>query len=350
MPLPRHANLSTLLPFLLAGQAPPMGTPPFAGSRGQSPDSLPGVPTGGTSPQVGPGAFNNDNGGPLAGLRRQPPGLSDAPLGFAGAPSPLDAPDAAGLGGPLTDTLPQLRLEDMPPRKPGFLGKGGAGWGILGAIGDGLSAYGGQRGTFLPALLDQQHEANEENRFERRLAAENEERRRKALDPRMEQVGNTIGWLDPSGAGSYHPIFTAPSPAEQFASARGYEPGTPDYQQAVEDYRLGSWSGPAMEARQSLEGTRFDNRETLQGERLSTSRRNTDVRASATRHGQILGDVRGRRGQDMNDARVRASAGFQGRGRHGSGGAGAKAMLNGRPIVVRNGAWVDEATGHPVGQ
>lgn len=262
--------------------------------------------------------------------------LTDAPLGFGSASSPLESDASLGV---LSDRLPSMRLEPVKPKR-NLLGP------ILGIAGDALRGYAGQAPIFSPYMM-QQHEAEaDENRFQKRLKAEQDERRARMLDPRIEQVGNTIGWLNPAGGGSYNPIFTAPSPAEQYARARGFQPGTREYQQEVETYRLGSWSDPALDAKESLESTRFGFRDRLQDDRLATSRRNTDVRAGVTRRGQDVRSSDTQRGQNLTDKRVRESAGFQGRG--GKGGRARALAANGEPIIVRGGRWVYEKTGQPV--
>ena len=335
MPLPRP--LSPLLALMQSG----MTAPPLGGVNRQmgGAPTLPGVSSQLRGPlaPAAQGAGYQPNGKPLP-----PPFgpgshqvLTDAPLGFANAPSPLESDASLGV---LSDTLPSMRLEPVKPKR-NILGP------LLGIAGDALRGYAGQSPIFTPYMMQQRELEAEDNRFAKRLKAEQDERRARMRDPRIEQVGNTVGWLDPA-AGTYNPIFTAPSPAEQYALARGFEPGTAEYQQEVETYRLGSWSDPALEAKESLEGTRYGFRDRLQDDRLATSRRNTDVRAGVTRRGQDMRSGDTQRGQNLTDKRVRESAGFQGRGGK-SGGARAVAA-NGEPIIVRGGRWVYEKTGQPV--
>ena len=92
---------------------------------------------------------------------------------------------------------------------------------------------------------------------------------------------------------------------------------------------------------------------TARGQDLTHSRglRGQDIASGDRRRGQDLSDTRGRRGQDMTDARGRRGQDMRGAGRggRGRGGAGnnARAMLNGRPIVVRGNRWVYEDNGQP---
>lgn len=202
------------------------------------------------------------------------------------------------------------------PKKPKFFSKDGMAPVILAAIADAFAPNG--NGHALQGLMER-----------RDSLAEKVAKEKAAMAPRAEQVGNTLGMFDPTAL-SFNPIYSAPQPFEAYARARGFEPGTPEYHDAVEDYRLGAWSDPAMEAKQTLEGVRYGYRDELQDDRLTTSRRNTDVRASVTRRGQNMTDSRARNGQTMTDARVRGSAGYNGRG-----GKGAADLIG--PVYTKDG-------------
>jgi hypothetical protein len=168
--------------------------------------------------------------------------------------------------------------------------------------------------------------------------AEREERRARLAElgaKRFEpmQLGSSI--IQRMADGSYQTLFTAPpqpEPFEVYAQSRGFTPGTPEYADEVQNYRLGAWSDPAMEAKSELEGIRYGHRDDLQDQRLAVTRRGQDVRASNTRRGQDLTDARVRRSQNMTDARVRGSAGYQGRGGKPAGGSD----LIG-PVYVKDG-------------
>lgn len=147
---------------------------------------------------------------------------------------------------------------------------------IAGILGDAFMAYGGLRPEFAPALAQQQQDERRNDFDRERLNLELEAKREAALAPRMEQVGNTIGLLDPR-AQSFTPTYTAPAAPEQYAAALGYEPGTPDYHQAVRDYRLGAWSDPAVEAKTGLLDHRFDRSDAQLGQRLATTQRGQDL-------------------------------------------------------------------------
>lgn len=116
-------------------------------------------------------------------------------------------------GQPIGNMQPQQLPTD--PRaaqatRPGFFGKGGRGWGILGVIGDGLQVAGGGRATYQDHMQQQQEYAQ---RLQE-LQAEREARRAERMMPRAEQVGDSIGMLDPS-TGSFTPTYTAPQQSEQ---------------------------------------------------------------------------------------------------------------------------------------
>lgn len=108
----------------------------------------------------------------------------------------------------------------MPPEgKPKTFGKGGAGWAILGAIGDALSAYGGQRGVYAPALMDQRQMETQERMHRERMTAEAQERLARASKPiehtnsagdllRIDpQTGHAeVVYLDPNGKPQYQRV------------------------------------------------------------------------------------------------------------------------------------------------
>lgn len=119
-----------------------------------------------------------------------------------------------GIGDEVRGTQPigNMQPQQLPtdPRaaqaaRPGFFGKGGRGWGILGVIGDGLQVAGGGRATYQDHMQQQQEYAQ---RLQE-LQAEREARRAERMMPRAEQVGDSIGMLDPS-TGSFTPTYTAP--------------------------------------------------------------------------------------------------------------------------------------------
>lgn len=93
--------------------------------------------------------------------------------------------------------------------KPGFFGKGGLGSrlgsSILGGIADGFAVHGGFRPGYSDGI-DQQREYAQRLQ---ELQAERQARQQERMMPRAEQVGDSIGMLDPS-TGSFTPTYTAP--------------------------------------------------------------------------------------------------------------------------------------------
>jgi hypothetical protein len=192
-------------------------------------------------------------------------------------------------------------------------------------------------------------------------------KRELAMQPKVEQVGNTLGMFDP-GSMSYNPIYQAPQPFEAYASSLGLVPGTDEYHQAIKDYRAGTWNDQGVEGRLTVQQPRLD--VTARGQDLSHGDR---VRGQDLTHGDRVrgqdlshGDrVRGQNlghtdrqasiaQSDTNSARsaetTRGSYGYQhGGGKHPTLGNEPVAVgPKGQKIVVRGGRWVDAATGKPV--
>ena len=185
-------------------------------------------------------------------------------------------------------------------------------------------------------------------------AAKLEMERQKLAMPRIEQVGDSLGYLDPA-TGTFSEIYRDPQAFEAYALSQGLQPGTPEYREAIENYRLGAWSDPAMENRINLEGVRFGHRGELQAdryermgelqdERLETSRRNTDVRAGVSRENNIrtTGTSRDNNIRSTNTSRDnsvrsnetrRGAHSYQNGGRRGRGGG---SDLIG-PVYVKDG-------------
>lgn len=141
-------------------------------------------------------------------------------------------------GQPIGNMQPQQLPTD--PRaaqatRPGFFGKGGRGWGILGVIGDGLQVAGGGRATYQDHMQQQQEYAQ---RLQE-LQAERQARQQERMMPRAEQVGDSIGMLDPS-TGSFTPTYTAPSASSLPAEAKDlqwWQSLSPEQQRAYVQYK-----------------------------------------------------------------------------------------------------------------
>ena len=254
-------SLASLLASASAVQAPNGAAPTLGGLP-----TAPEAEAPGYYPPAKVGGLQTLRGDPHP--KSQPQSLGDLmPVNFGVDPIRTTGPS---LGDFVARELP--RTPDLHK---------GPNWGkiaaaVLGIAGDAIvGAHGGQP-VFGPMmarrrLAKQEHEYDLE-KFNREL----ELKRQDALRPRPEQVGNTIGMFDPGGL-SFNPIFTAPSPPEQYASALGHKPGTPEFAQAVQDYRLGTYSDPAMQNRLTLEDVRYQNRDALQDQRLGVTRRGQDL-------------------------------------------------------------------------
>lgn len=352
------------------GQTLPAQPGMFAGGGPTPPPRQPGP-----NAQLPPGVSSPQGGGfmPSQPAPQSPQEAYQRMMGSAGGPMNLQGgPDVLNTG-PLASGAPDFAMgRDLanlaqPPHVNAKPYKGmfpGKDWiSIAGILSDAIAAGFGGQPQFGPMKMRERAAEQEHNRnldlYRQKTLMEREERMR----PRVEQVGNSIGMLNPDPtAPSFQSFYTAPGAPEQYALARGFQPGSAEFADAVQEFRLGSWSDPAMAARTELEGTRYGYRESLQDDRLATSRRNTDVRAGATRRGQDMTDRRGRRGQDMSDARGRVgqqmgdARGRQGAGFNREGGASvpkgegetATNPKTGHRIRVIGGKWVDLETGRPV--
>lgn len=110
-------------------------------------------------------------------------------------------------------------------QKPGFFGKGGLGSrlgsSILGGIADGFAVHGG----FRPGYSDGIEQQREYAQRLQELQAEREARRAERMMPHAQQVGDSIGMMDPA-TGSFTPTYTAPpqqSEQERLIDAWGRE-------------------------------------------------------------------------------------------------------------------------------
>lgn len=150
--------------------------------------------------------------------------------------------------------------------------------------------------------------------MQHKMEAEEAEREAQRRAQLPQQVGSSI--IVPDGQGGYRTLFRDPSTPEAYALAQGYQAGTPEFHEAVRQYRLGTWNDDATANRIDVSGYGYDRRGQLQTDRQDFSRSMQDDRQSHSdsqlgrrlgvqRRGQDLNDSRGRRGQDMTDSRAR---------------------------------------------
>lgn len=133
-----------------------------------------------------------------------------------------------------------------------------------------------------------------------RMRENEQEARLKAMMP--QQVGGSL--IRMNAQGGYDTLFRDPEVFENYAASLGLQPGTPEYQNAVKNYRLGAWSDPAVEAKMGLTGFRFDRQGALQEDRQDYGREMQEDRQthSDAQLGRRL-DVT-RRGQDLTNSRA----------------------------------------------
>jgi hypothetical protein len=148
---------------------------------------------------------------------------------------------------------------------------------IAGVFSDALAGFTGQPGRVAQMWQRDREMADQRAHEETRWHRERNAKREDAMQPRVEQVGDALGTYDPVTK-TFEPIYSKPQPFEAYARAQGFQPGTDEYAQAVEDYRLGGWSDPATENRSGLEDMRTRGRTALEILRGANRLRDTTVR------------------------------------------------------------------------
>lgn len=167
------------------------------------------------------------------------------------------------------DAAPAAASSPTPP-KPAFFAKNGAWKGVLadvlGSLGDSLSVANGGQATYLPNKLRTQQQAAEWKRRD----AERQQDRAWAVEDRdhkdnapqfFTSNGDRIQY-DPK-TGTSTTVYDGPADFEDYANSLGLEPGTDEYNSAIQDYVLRSYGPAAQKGREILEGLRQNNRLTL---------------------------------------------------------------------------------------
>jgi hypothetical protein len=148
------------------------------------------------------------------------------------------------------------------------LKKQGPNWAQIAlVVGDTLRGLAGRDPIYGPMMLREQMERDQEDR----------EYKRKLMEPRT--VGDSL--IVPDGNGGYKAAYSAPSPAESYAAAQGFQPGTPEYSQAVQDYVLKGYSPTGVAAKEAVTGYRYDRSDAQLGQRLQTMQRGQDLNYKA---------------------------------------------------------------------
>jgi hypothetical protein len=145
------------------------------------------------------------------------------------APSPLAA--ALAPVAPQADPLAPLPGGD-PKKKGGIFGSGLNGWDLLGIAADGYLLANGQQGAYTQGKRQEREMQFDREKFNQELEA----KREAAMQPRLEQVGNAIGMVDPS-TGQFTPTYPGPesqtSLQQNIAELRRLKPDITDEEVAA---------------------------------------------------------------------------------------------------------------------
>jgi hypothetical protein len=339
------------------GRPIPFNSPGPPGTNGYSPKFRGGMFA---SSGIGDGA--NAGGGSFA----QQPAVAPGPLPSAsndgmipgpGGPDPFGQgqpePAQAGVPIPGQNRMANPGAVDMTGLYDVGKIKTGPNWKkIAGGVGDALMFYSASLGNpASAAFLQNQHQNRRDQRhweFEEQKSLR--ERLAKMNEP--QQVGSNLVQRDPSGG--YKTLYSAPTPAENYASALGFSAGSPEYLGAIEDYALKSWGGTAYSRKSELQGERLDQSNTNNLRSTSTSRDN-NIRTTGTSaannqrstHQSNVNSVRAAGQSNVNNVRSTATSqrgqdmGGR-RGRAASNAARATNPTTGEVMVLRNGQWVKE--------
>lgn len=192
------------------------------------------------------------------------------------APPRSPATIGAGIGGAIQRGGMSLgdTAADAMPKKKGFDWRMAAG-----ILGDALAGLNGQPALFAQHMYrERQAKADQQ----RQLAEITLRSRLDAAKPDYFTAGNDRVRYDPS-TGQSQTLYSAPEDFDLYAKALGYEPGTDEYDRALQDYVLRG-GGPTatdnynvredwrQENREELEGIRQNNRMGLQSHRQAGQR------------------------------------------------------------------------------
>jgi len=263
---------------------------------------------------------------------------------------PLMAPSGGMIGN--AARFPQMTEQTANlPQRAGAAGlqgdvlhdqkkKGGFDWRMAaGILGDMLGGLNGQPPMYAQNMFKLRQQREEYNQ---RLAQLNQEWQYRNNQPDYATVGNRRFSYNPA-TGEANTLYTAPTEAEDYATALGAQPGTEEWNTYVQDYNL-KYSGPTatdlnmreednkQEGRVALEGVRQNNRVGLesvrQGNRVSLrstpTYRDSHPRPSTPRSGGSGGG----KGDRTSRAAIDNAP------------EGATGTANGVKYVKRGGKWV----------
>lgn len=217
-------------------------------------------------------AFAN---GPIDAMPQAPAGMmfrgfgSMSTQGTPYAPSPLDR----GIVDPTTATPGQPE----PQAKPSLFGKGGKGWGYVGALGDALLALSGTPGSLAMLQMHQQRQQaqrqqqQQQAEWARQDAQRAEDRGWQVEDrdarlnaPQYFMSGHDRVAFDPA-TGTTNVVYDGPEDYEGYAATLGLKPTDKGYGDAIRDYVLRGSGPTALAGKAELEGQRQGNRLQLRG-------------------------------------------------------------------------------------
>jgi hypothetical protein len=233
---------------------------------------------------------------PAAAMGVQPPaqprrrGLFGAPLAADAAassivqtpnadqPPPYATPGildriAAPTMAPASDNFDfNQGMANATEKKPGFFAEGGIGRIMAGSLGDALSQMNGGQPTFALEMAARRRAAREQQAQAAEWAHQGQvkadDRQYEANKPQYFMAGNDRVMFDP-GTQTAQTIYDAPEPFQTYAHSMGYEPDTPEYRQAQQDYVLRGNGPTAYGYDVGLENTRQQNRVGLEGIRYN---------------------------------------------------------------------------------
>lgn len=242
-------------------------------------------------------------------------------------PVPLSIENAPSIAP--TGPMPTLSPGNLPKAPgPKFFDKNGAWRDVLGTIGDAIALNQGMQPIYLNTKL-----ANQK-------ALRDHEYRMQELNARLGQLryftnGNDRVAYNPR-TGESDVIYSGQSKAEDYADTLGLEPGTDEYNTAVQDYILRNGGPTASGFRSDLEEQRQGNRAELESQRQKGREYLSRFRLA----GQA--ELKGR--PTYRDAHPTARSGRGGRG--SSGGAASYnegdivSNAQGKRLQLRGGQWV----------
>ena len=253
------------------------GLQPMAGPTSTPMDELPPLgradPFASLSPRRRLGMFGRGVASAAAAPQSEPSGEIGQLLMTGQSPPPQ---------GDLAEALAVLQRDAEPPQ-PGTISTPRR---IAGIVSDALAGMTGQPPRFAQYVqqfqrdqsgrVDAWRKAQHDNALQVRDRAWSlEDAQRKANAPDYFMSGQDRVKFDPA-TGSASVVYDAPDPYENYASALGYAPGTPEYTKAMQDYVLRSSGPTAFDY-----DTQLDDLRTTNDMRLDDRRTVNDTRQKA---------------------------------------------------------------------